>query len=305
MTVESMRQTDDLLEQLWFAGCYSLVYNWPTAERIWLSWRPEDFEPEAFLDWLQSNWDGIALRKERKAVFRKEFFTESARTYLAFAQVLVEKRESWTTETYETAFEDFLHGCKYMGRYIGIRWMEVMRRMYDLPWVMPDIRSDGGEHPRKALALIYPADAAMLLGGNSAEAIKVSDQAADRLLLELDLEYGIKSDYYELQSLLCEYKQSILGGKQYPGKSIDTEMDYARRIAVHWGDMPSSFYRVREIFPAWSRGELQGWDGARKDLGKVLQNHGYTWSDAVYNYPASKDDLAKPVVRPEGPGKLL
>lgn len=308
MTVEMMDRLDDPLEKMWFAGCYALVYNWPTAERIWLEWRPGDFSYDKFLDWALEHWDGLALRKERKAVYGKPKFAECATTYLQMADRLAGSG-TWP-ETYEEAFK-LLGPVKYMGRYIGIRWVEVMRRAFPEKaggWEMPSILSDGGEHPRKALALLYPEDASDLLGGNSRKELRVADIAADRCLIDLQLEYDVETDYYELQSLLCEYKQSALGRKQYPGKSIDTEMDYFRRIYEYWGkhsQEESSFYEVRTArFPEWSLGEKQGWDGVRKVLGTTLVDHGYTWSDAVYDWEASQSDISNPVRRPDA-GPLL
>lgn len=306
MTVASMARMDDPLEKLWFAGCYALTYNWPTAERIWLEWRPEDFNTADFLMWCEDNWAGVFLRKERKAVFRKPFFTESARSYLEFAHWLLDQ-DPWP-KTYMEAFEAFTGRCRYMGRYIGIRWLEVMRRSFKTEWSMTDVRSDGGEHPRKALALLYPEDAPALLGGNSQREVKIADDAADRCLLDMEIEFGLSSSYYELQSLLCEYKQAWLGRKQYPGKSIDTEMDYFRKVYEYWGpekEAESTFWSIRkECFPAWSLGEENGWDGVRKELGASLTDYGMTWSDEVFDYGATTD-LAHPVLRAGGKGSIL
>jgi hypothetical protein len=302
MTVASMSYLDDPLEKLWFAGCYALTYNWATAERIFLEWRPADFTQEGFLSWAEEHWTGIFLRKERKAVFRKPFFAESAASYLAFSREFL--KSDWP-ETWMEAFAAFTGGCRYMGRYIAIRWLEVMRRAFGTSWEMTDVRSDGGEHPRKALALIYPDDAAALLGGNSRREVAIADLKADECLLDLATVYGIRSSYYELQSLLCEYKQSVLGRKHYPGKSIDSETDYFRKIESYWGSEDSRFWEIRaELFPAWSLGEVGGWSGVRPELSVVLSDHGYTWSDAVFDYTATTD-FAAPARRVGGREAIL
>lgn len=290
MTVEAMDRQEDRLEKLWFAGCYAMVYNWPTAEVIFQKWRPENMEDDSFSEWVGRNWAGIPKRKERKAVFRQSCFVESAVSYLAFAKRL-DSTDAWPI-TYQQAYDAFTGSCRYMGRYIAIRWLEVMRRAFPVEcagWVMPDVSADGGEHPRKALALIYPADAEALLGGNSKANLKITDLAAARCLLDMEIEYGIRSSYYELQSLLCEYKQSALGRKQYPGKSIDTEMDYYKKVKDYWGH-DSLFYPIRQqCFPTEFLGETQGWYGVRPELGGVLVDHGYTWSDLVYDYGHTTD----------------
>lgn len=297
MTVAAMDRLEDPLEKLWFAGCYMLTYNWPTAERIFQEWRPYEFEAEPFLDWVTANWALLPLRKERKAVYRKPFFTECARTYLEFTDQVRANLECGWDLSYEQAFTLFNRNVKYAGRYIGIRWLEVMRRAFPEQcgsWHMTDIRADGGEHPRKAMALIYPDRADVLLGGNSRAELNEVDKLAALLRVDLDLDFGMDVNYYELQSLLCEYKQSVLRMKQYPGKSIDTEMDYFRIAGME----SSWFWDIRrECFPEWSLGEVQGWGGVRTGLGPVLVNHGYTWSDAIYDWAASKDDLAVPVFR--------
>jgi hypothetical protein len=51
------------------------------------------------------------------------------------------------------------------------------------------------------------------------------------------------------------------------------------------------------IFPHQHLGELHGWSGARNDCGGVLAKYGYTWSDMLYDYMKSKDDLGNPVKR--------
>jgi hypothetical protein len=299
MTVESMSRLTDDVDKLWFAGCYALTYNWPAAERLFLEVRPED--AAGMLPWLEEHWAGLPLRKERKAVFRKPFFVESAATYADYAFILA-SADSWPG-TYNAAFASFVRSCKYMGRYIAIRWLEVMRRAFPRDcagWVMPDILSDGGQHPRKALALMYPAHAEALLGGNSPAELTVSDRLSSTLMVDLELTYGVKTDFYELQSLLCEYKQSALGRKQYPGKSIDTEMDHWNRTYAHWGGVKqneSQFFAIRATcFPEWALGETDGrWWGVRPELGGVLADFGYTWSDFVYNYQKT-EDFSTPVM---------
>jgi hypothetical protein len=311
MTVESMTRLDDPLEKLWFAGCYALTYNWPAAERIFLEIRPQwEWKTDDWARWLERHWDGIPLRKERKAVYRKWAFAESAVSYVVFARKLL-SLESWP-ETYHAAFNYFNANTRFMGRYIAIRWLEVMRRAFPeqcASWVMPSILSDGGQHPRKALALIYPQWGQWLLGGNTPGELKIADAAADQCLLDLKIAYDLETNFYELQSLLCEYKQSALGRKQYPGKSIDTEMDYFHKVEAHWGERGSSFWDVRErCFPAWSLGEEQGWSGVRPELGSVLADYGYVWSDAIYDYEQTRGygDFSAPVSRlVSSSGRLL
>ena len=306
MAAASMDSLIDPLEKLWFLGCYALTYNWPTAERIFLEWRPADFNQADFLMWSEENWDGILLRKERKAVFRKPFFAESAASYLTFAlglsAVVSQDPEVLAAKNYAQATELFTGNCRYMGRYIAARWVEVMRRAFPEAcgdWVMTEPGSSGAQHPRKALAMMYPEDAAALLGGDSKEEVRISDEVFDRFLLDMRM-YGLELDYYTAHSLLCEYKQASAGRKHYPGKSLDTEVAYLDKSYSYWGPekaSESAFYPLRDVlFPHRSLGEKSGWKGARDGLLPLLADHGIVWSDQVYDYQQTTD-LSHPVLR--------
>jgi hypothetical protein len=69
---------------------------------------------------------------------------------------------------------------------------------------------------------------------------------------------------------------------------------YKEKAEPHW-KYESTFYDVRKAkFPHEALGELWGWYEVRKDLGAVLYDHGYMWSDLLYSY-MDTEDLAHPV----------
>jgi hypothetical protein len=53
------------------------------------------------------------------------------------------------------------------------------------------------------------------------------------------------------------------------------------------------------LFPDWALGEKQGWDGRREELGPLPVEHGYMWTDSLYDYhkTLAAGDWAKPVAR--------
>lgn len=300
-------------ERLWRGGCYAATYNYPAAEAIWRSWGPDTVRSAGILpmtEWLREHWKAIPLRKERKAVRTPEklaeclvsfaWWAESALDHPAFAIDF----QMDPAARYEMAWDDF-GDVRYMGRYITIRFLEFMRRAFGLPLVMPDIRPVGGEFPRQALNLMFPASEWALLGGNGTAELAEVNRVSDECIVRLADGYGVVVDHYTLQSLLCEYKQSVLGQRQYPGRSVDSELGYWRKVyggengfsALRGG---TEFWNVRrELFPWQALGEdpRNQWDGARDDLGKVLVNFRYTWSDVLYDYSLSKDHLVDPVRR--------
>jgi len=310
MIVEAAKRASNFEESLWRAGCYAFVYNFASAEALWDNWTSEEVRKDVgLLEWLEQNKAGIRRRKERKCVYSAKNLATCMHSYATY-MTKIENREWFNVtnadkrdwpELYQLAFDDVSKEVKYMGRYIIIRWLEVMRRLHNLPHLeMPDLRAKGGDHPRKAMALMYPEEEKILMGKDTQYELRIVDELAADLLAELKYVYNIETDYYTIQSLLCEYKQSVLSRKQYPGKSIDTALVYHDKIYEWWGTEEKAYsimYDVRQsIFPPETLGELQGWNGVRKELGSVLVDYGYTWSDLIYDYMAT-EDLANPVFR--------
>lgn len=298
---------------IWRGGCYAAMYNFAGAEAIWRHWQPQQVltEPGRWAGWVQANWAALPLRKERKAVNNTDRFAECVLSFAGWAGT-VTGQPWWAasaqprpdTRLYEEAWASFT-GVRFMGRYIAIRFLEYLRRYAGRQaLMMPDLRPADAPYPRQSLSLMYPQHEGALRGNNSSENLKVTNQIAADCLRRLSEEHGVVLDYYTLQSLLCEYKQSVLGRRQYPGRSVDSEMVYWDKVyrtanfeALAGG---SQMWVVREAaFPHYVLGERQGWAGARDPLGKVLTDHGYTWSDRQFDYMATTD-LARPVRRSFG-----
>jgi hypothetical protein len=298
MVGESCRQRP-LEEILWRGGCYATMYNYAAAEAIWSQWQPESilFRAAAFQNWTQQHWKGLPLRKERKAVNNPKRLAECV---ISFCQWLDNYAEFENQilhidnprDRYERAWQLFDAAVRYMGRYIMIRFFEYLKRYANFPLLMPDIRPVGGPFPRQALALMYPGWSTELLGNDRMDNCQMANRAANDCIARL-ADSGVQMDHYTLQSLLCEYKQSALGGRQYPGRSVDSELAYMARAGAYWGTdfgrKSEIWVTRRRIFPACVLGEIQGWAGPRAVLGMVLRNYRYTWTDVVYDYVRTQD----------------
>jgi hypothetical protein len=300
-------------EKLWRGGCYAATYNYAAAEIIWRTWEPEHVvrEPARWAGWVKENWKALPLRRERKAVNNPDRLAECV---ISFAEwVPTVPQQSWANNLpsarwgdYQAAWDSFT-SVRYMGRYIAIRFLEYMRRHLDYTaLVMPDLRPRDAPYPRQSLSLMYPQFESALRGNDSTENVNVTHAVAADCRRRLETVYGVKLDYYTLQSLLCEYKQSVLGQRQYPGRSVDSELSYWDKVykMPQFANLAegTQMWEVRKrAFPAYVLGEEQGWaSGARDVLGKVLVRHGYTWSDRKYDYAAtlaSGGDFSKPVRR--------
>jgi hypothetical protein len=91
-------------------------------------------------------------------------------------------------------------------------------------------------------------------------------------------------DWFELQVVLCEYKKSWQG-KQYPGRTHDTELRYFREAQQAWGGFQSDMLHARaEVFPEVILGEKRGWWRQREELEAALPVYRYTWTDRKFDF---------------------
>lgn len=73
--------------------------------------------------------------------------------------------------------------------------------------------------------------------------------------------------YFQLQGLLCNYKEMIYG-RFYPGAGHDEELHYFKSFGQDFDVAPWLATR-KAIFPRWCLGELGDprWDGIRPAVG--------------------------------------
>ena len=298
-TVAAMSAGLPWAERVWHGGVYAGVYNVPSAEFIWQEWpadRVDQARPGALEDWLRANWGAIVTRRERRCVRRPE---QLAAYLLSFVAWLKGLGEDWSRYPNYDALWAAMDNVYTAGRYYRIKLFQYLRLAAEFPEGLSDLRPAGGENPRLGLALLVePEDAALLLGADeSPEAHARMNEVFFRTQAEL-AQAGLSLDGFHYQTLLCDYKQCYIGKRQYPGRSLDSELSYFGKIepALPPGYATAMFSARARLFPSTGLGETQGWRGVREELGAVLRDFGYMWSDAQYDYCATTF-LGQPVKR--------
>lgn len=286
-------------ERLWRAWCYLSCYNVPTAEYLWTEWpweRVAGQRADGILQaWVESKWP-LPLRRERKRLaMTAAKFTRGLLSYAEWSADLdlrgwLNGEHADPQVAYEVAWKD-CQKVYSLGRYVALKYLEFLQRYCDAPIAMPDLRLKGGWSPKEGLALLYPEHAIRLNDGDMNVALAEQLGEAAREILAGK---GVPLDRYNMQVLLCDYKQSAIGKRQYPGRSQDSEIEYAQKLFARTGFRTSMWDARAEIFPAWALGEIMGWQFVREDLGNVWADFGYTWSDSLYSWFGSKDHLDDP-----------
>jgi hypothetical protein len=297
-TVAEMAQSssDSEEERLWKAFCYIGVYNVPYGEVMWRNWSFEAAwsHPTELRTWLDGAYDAkkITTRMERRSCrrsFQMNEYLFGARHFIdsGWSKLVDQCKNTDPYFAYEIAWKR-INQLPTVGRYAAIKLIEYLRRYHGLAVSTPDIRPKDAWSPRHTLGYIFPERG---LGNkdNSLPALGVADQACKDAITMLRDEFDVHIDMFQLQVLLCEYRESWESKKQYPGRSLDSELKYAIKAQDEWNYRSDIWNARAKLFPHEHLGELNGWDGTRKDVAVCLATHLYTWTDLLYDYIHTKD----------------
>jgi len=148
---------------------------------------------------------------------------------------------------------------------MAIKMLELLRMTVRPDLILGDLRARNAWSPRIGLALMFPGKIGRVVGDrddNSEYAIELAEECALEVLEELQSVYGITISHFQLQVLLCNFREMLVGGF-YPRAGHDEEMDYLK-IA---DDLPSTkdVWAMRShLFPHHLLGEHSGWHGIQK-----------------------------------------
>ncbi len=272
------------VQRAWLVACYLGPYNVPGGLAIHQAF-PAPQSVSGAEGWFRGNWNHLPIRKERRPA------RSPARMagYLATAAAWVDDLPP--IDASFTELWDSLKRVQYVGRYSGSKLLEAMRRADVTFERQPDIRPAGAKYPRRSLARLYPRYVEKLAGDRRRDDDFVNTLAADVIA-----RVGIP-DMFTVETLLCDWNQS-LNGSYYPGRPLDSELDQLEQAGpiLSRSDRDVVFNARAALFPAVHLGELQGWGGRRKELGRTPIDHFYVWTDRDLDYGATTD-LASPVSR--------
>lgn len=297
--VGHMARRKSARDTAWMLGCYAATYCLPSAQMIWSSWDYDQVNrmPARFRGWLGKNWKGIVTRQERRCVRTPDKMFRCLSGYAnwvdrsnnGFAFVSGLKDYS-PVEHYDLVW-DSVCSVPFIGRYIGIRLIEGLRRFCKVPAEIYDVRSIGGWSPKKALVYMYPKEQRWLLLDTPDANRKTDDIARDLLVRVKRSLPGV--NFYIMAAMLCEYKVAFEKRKQYAGRTLDQEPELFDKVKSYWGnDLDAKlFWSTRKaLFRNESLGEIHGWSAPRDEgPSKTLRDHGYNWSDVKFNYKLTKD----------------
>ena len=271
--IEELSRPYPTQDRIWMAGCYASCHCVPTAYVTWSQWRPYatyfDSAGGELEKWLREHWAGLPVRPEMRSHRMPE---KRAKCLHDFARYALEWTPERTAKPYERVWSDAIDSVKYFGRYMAIKYLEMLRRLIPADNLqMPDLRAKGSWSPRRTLSWLYPYEPILGSQDESKSALAVVDFYTQRLQNDLAAE-GVEINKFQIQVLLCEYREALAGGF-YPGGTHDEELDYIKLVEKEFGtEAVQPVYDARKrIFPNELLGELNGWNGLRKEKFQVFK----------------------------------
>ncbi len=165
-------------EKLWRAGLYAAAYSFMSCEGIWNSWDviAAGAMPERILPWLQDNWPGIHTRKERRCVRTPEKFAKCLLSYRRWMDeeypALRAKSAKLGPNAEYDAWWESADTIQYFGRYIVIRFLELVRHWGFMRGAIYDIRAGGEAHSLIRCLMLFRPELAEELATADAEFIE-------------------------------------------------------------------------------------------------------------------------------------
>ena len=229
--------------------------------QVWHHFRPDSllYDLDHVADWLDEHWQELSVRPEMRS---HRMLQKRVQCLHDFARYAVETQLMY--KDYDTIWQDSQQKVKYYGRYMAIKYLELLHRMTNKrSFASYDIRAKHAWSPRKTLGILFPENMHILANryDNSDSAVTLSEAVATIAKNRLRDE-GVEVSYFQLQVMLCEFKEFLEGG-YYPGASHDEEMDYMAKSSSF--DMTPIWEARAALFPHEYLGEFGGWSGIRKD----------------------------------------
>lgn len=254
----------DKYDVMWLIGCYGGHHCAMPAFEVWRNFTAQDViqHPKELKKWLKEHWKALPVRREMRS---HRMLEKRHQCLVDFAYYAHSNR--WNRGDFDYTWTDTQKQIKYYGRYMSIKVLELMHRTIRPDMPSYDIRAAHAWSPRAALALLYPHHAVWMADRkrNDPQTVNRVEKYASEVYEHLHA-HDINVSYFELQGLLCNYKE-MLYGRFYPGAGHDEDIEYMREYARKFDDRP--WWKTRRtVFDRRYLGEINGWDGLRPEEGQ-------------------------------------
>jgi hypothetical protein len=144
------------------------------------------------------------------------------------------------------------------GRWAGYKTAEIFMKVLDFDVEPTDMGHNGASGSRRGLEILFNN----VPSGNSSNDIKELDLLSNELVLTMN-DRGYHATIETAETSLCDFN-SKLKGRYYTGIDIDKMQTALKEVPSKYTDL--LFEARKETLPHQFLGELNNWDGVRKDV---------------------------------------
>jgi hypothetical protein len=253
----------------WLLYTYLCFYNAPSA---WAFFRefPDPGNLRGAVEWEHENRAMLHVNIERRGL-RGGLVVDALQRFAnltsdcgitAWIRTGLSRDPAWNFDRLWSR----LQSVKWVGRWAAYKWIDLLTHVSGLPIEARDLRLKDCSGPRQALAEIYGTNDEAFLDGHS------------RSLKNWLAVKGLPLRWDELETVLCNF-HSMAHGRYYVGHDIDENLHDINRGPAQYRRM---WLDLRyETFQKALLGELNGWDGVRKDLKSHFKSTGHVYVPVI------------------------
>lgn len=263
---------DEDREVVWLLGCYGAHHVAPSAHAVWDAFRIKEAinNTRTLRAWLREHWDSLPVRREMRSHRMIEKRLTCLQDFARYA-----RSDRWKKGDFDGLWEDSQRQVKYYGRYMAIKFLELLRRTVRPDVHSYDTRAKHAWSPRACMALLFPEHRDWLAdrNANDARTVRRVERFATKIKERLE-QKDVHVTYFQLQGLLCNYKE-MLYGRFYPGAGHDEELFYLKSFGDKFNVQPW-FETRRRTFKKIHLGEhgTPPWKGIREHVGQQWMKKG-------------------------------
>lgn len=138
---------------VWLLGCYAAHHVAPSAYAVWEEFSAQDVTKDVrrLRIWLKEHWDALPVRREMRS---HRMLEKRLQCLVDAAHYALSKR--WREGDFDALWDDTQRAIKYFGRYMAIKYLELLRRTVRPDVHSYDTRAAHAWSPRACMALLYP-----------------------------------------------------------------------------------------------------------------------------------------------------
>jgi len=258
-------------------------------ERYWLSFLYGHFYHIACAYWVFVNFPDVwnidedLYQWEKENYYRLDYEDDRTRERWHFAKCVYSYIDQLVKHNSEEGmFGSLVRGCKNsydaftslydwsrenilgFGRYTSFYYLETLKRCVDLNIDAPEMYLPEATSPRMGLQYVLDYFPERI------DYVYLNKKAEELLEWLKGQPHKADVDYLYLESVLCAYK-GLWRKHRYIGYYIDRSQEEIKIMEKNTGEDFSRLWQARkEVFPHFMLGELNGWNGRRKNLYPVF-----------------------------------